>query len=78
MGEIILSHCFSCGQDCSASPAVQKTGSPILRCGKCHSLNFRVMERKTVTDEENNLDFPHLQVAVEQNYQESEEECATS
>jgi hypothetical protein len=51
MTKVIFIHCFSCGQDCTSSEARQKVGKPIRRCGKCRSLNFRVISMSEFVDD---------------------------
>jgi uncharacterized Zn finger protein len=69
MREIFLIHCFSCGHDCTASVVEQKIGNPIKRCGNCRSLNFRILERVPVVDDETPMEFVNLG--------ETEEKCVT-
>lgn len=69
MTQIIFIHCRSCGLDCTAAWAVQKVGKPIMRCGKCRSLNFRVIKIANVT-EEKSAEYEPLRRAVEENFQE--------
>lgn len=70
MTQIILIHCRSCGEDCTASWATPHQGHPIMRCGKCRSLNFRVIETVDV-EEEHPADYDRLVIALQANVQES-------
>jgi uncharacterized Zn finger protein len=71
MTQIIFIHCRSCGLDCSASWAVPRHGHPVMRCGKCRSLNFRVIKIADV-EEENPTEYERLAGAVQANVQEEE------
>lgn len=69
MTKIIFIHCHSCGEDGNASWAVPRHGNPVMRCGKCRSLNFRVIESADVEDE-SPAEYGRLASAVQANVQE--------